>query len=302
MSREDWLRERRKGIGSSDSPAIHGASKYMTALELYEDKISDVIDDSKTNWAMERGNELEPIARKMFSARLGLDNGGDDDFAPTNIISAELPFMRASMDGLSRCKRYGLEIKYQGKKEHEATGNESLSIKERIREMYWIQCQHQIFVGSLEYVYFVSYNPDADVKMYVVIVEPDKEFLSLHIKKCTDFWLCVENKTPPEPSPKDFVSIKGHRALESAWIEIKNQIDFLEQQKEEIEEKIKALATHPRSRIGLVGIREESRKGSIKYADIPAIKSMSPIELDGYRSKPVTFKKIYLIKEGKEDL
>ncbi|MGM9936457.1 MAG: YqaJ viral recombinase family protein, partial [Candidatus Ornithomonoglobus sp.] len=39
MSREDWLRERKKGIGGSDAAAILGMNRYRSAFDVYADKL-----------------------------------------------------------------------------------------------------------------------------------------------------------------------------------------------------------------------------------------------------------------------
>ena len=38
MTREDWLEERKKGIGGSDAATILGLNPYKTTIELWEEK------------------------------------------------------------------------------------------------------------------------------------------------------------------------------------------------------------------------------------------------------------------------
>ena len=51
LSREEWLEYRRRGIGGSDVAAVFGLSPYLTARDLYYDKIgvATPIDD-EGNW------------------------------------------------------------------------------------------------------------------------------------------------------------------------------------------------------------------------------------------------------------
>ncbi|WP_407635573.1 YqaJ viral recombinase family protein, partial [Effusibacillus pohliae] len=35
MSREEWLRQRRRGIGGSDAAAIAGLSRYKSRIQVY---------------------------------------------------------------------------------------------------------------------------------------------------------------------------------------------------------------------------------------------------------------------------
>ena len=41
MTREDWLQERRRGIGGSEAAAILGLSPWATPLDVYLDKIGE---------------------------------------------------------------------------------------------------------------------------------------------------------------------------------------------------------------------------------------------------------------------
>ena len=38
MTREDWLEERKKGIGGSDAATILGLNPYKTSIDLWEEK------------------------------------------------------------------------------------------------------------------------------------------------------------------------------------------------------------------------------------------------------------------------
>jgi putative phage-type endonuclease len=95
--RTEWLKKRKLSIGSSDAPAIHGKSPYLTELQLYNDKTSDVIDE-KSSYVMEMGNRLEPEARKLFAAEYNLIHGRDETFSPKMLTHSECQFMTASLD------------------------------------------------------------------------------------------------------------------------------------------------------------------------------------------------------------
>ena len=45
LSREEWLQYRKAGIGGSDAGAICGLNPYRTAMQVYQDKISDACED-----------------------------------------------------------------------------------------------------------------------------------------------------------------------------------------------------------------------------------------------------------------
>jgi putative phage-type endonuclease len=61
--RDTWLAARRRGIGSSDLPALVGATDYRTALHVYHDKRGELDDDAGE--AALWGSLLEdPVARE----------------------------------------------------------------------------------------------------------------------------------------------------------------------------------------------------------------------------------------------
>lgn len=76
LSREDWLRYRRQGIGSSDAAAAVGISPYVSPLELWLVKTgrdegltkSDPNDDTSP---MFWGTALEPLVAEHYARRTG---------------------------------------------------------------------------------------------------------------------------------------------------------------------------------------------------------------------------------------
>ena len=50
LSRDEWLKWRRRGIGGSDAAAVLGISPFRTARDLYYDKMGIVVDTDDTNW------------------------------------------------------------------------------------------------------------------------------------------------------------------------------------------------------------------------------------------------------------
>ena len=45
LDREAWLGYRKRGIGGSDAGAVCGLSPYRTAMQVYEDKVSDATEE-----------------------------------------------------------------------------------------------------------------------------------------------------------------------------------------------------------------------------------------------------------------
>ncbi len=94
MSRSDWLRLRRKGIGGSDAGAIMGLNKYATPLSVYLAKKGAAEDSG--NSATEWGNILEEPVRQKTREELG----GRIETVEGMFTSTAHPFMNANLDGL----------------------------------------------------------------------------------------------------------------------------------------------------------------------------------------------------------
>ena len=62
LSREEWLRYRKQGIGGSDVAAILGISKWNSAISLWLNKTNQTEDDTQENEAMEWGTIMASCA------------------------------------------------------------------------------------------------------------------------------------------------------------------------------------------------------------------------------------------------
>lgn len=106
MSREQFLLDRKKGIGGSDCAAILGISPWRTALDVYNDKISPDVSD-EPNEDMKRGIRAERYVLEEYVERTG-------EVVETNIptiINQRYPFMRANIDGRIRGENVIIEAK-----------------------------------------------------------------------------------------------------------------------------------------------------------------------------------------------
>ena len=68
LSRDEWLKYRKQGIGGSDAGAICGLNPYTTAMHVYYDKTSETVSDTDSE-AMRQGRDLEDyVARRFMEA------------------------------------------------------------------------------------------------------------------------------------------------------------------------------------------------------------------------------------------
>lgn len=278
--REKWLEWRHLGIGSSDSAAIHQESPYMTRYELGQQKLKKEYTEIPSNWAMQKGNDLEPIARKEFAALYNIENNTNETFEPKLVQMADYEFMRASLDGCSEDGNVIIEIKYQGRENHEA------SSKGIIPRNYFIQMQHQLLVSGAELCHFVSFDGKT---MHTQKVFPDLEFMKKHIELCTDFWDAVKQGKQQLIGPKDFKPLVGCEDKLKRWRMLKQVTDEFFAEMDELKAEIIPYIDHPRvSGCGVRITKYNGTRGTVDYAK--AIKELKiDADFEPYRradSKP----------------
>lgn len=102
----EWLRLRKSGIGGSDAGAICGVNPYSSAMKVFRDKTSEVVEELD-NEAVRIGHDLEDYVAKRFMEATGLK------VRKSNYMyrSVEHPFMIADVDRLVVGEDAGLECK-----------------------------------------------------------------------------------------------------------------------------------------------------------------------------------------------
>ena len=106
LSREEWLKKRKCGIGGSDAGAVCGMNPYISPMDVFQDKLSSEIDEGDTE-AMRQGRDLEVYVAQRFTEATGLQ------VRRSNFMyqSEDYPFMLADVDRLVVGEDAGLECK-----------------------------------------------------------------------------------------------------------------------------------------------------------------------------------------------
>lgn len=146
---QEWLEWRKDKISATAASVIMGVSPWQTLEELYLEKIG-LSEPQPKNWAMQRGLDLEPFARKAFEVFI------NDDVFPELRVHTEFPWMVASLDGINLDGSIVVEIKCPGKKDHDT------ALSGKIPEKYYAQLQHQMIVCDVQYMWYFSYRSDDD--------------------------------------------------------------------------------------------------------------------------------------------
>ena len=106
VNNTDWLRLRKSGIGGSDAGAICGLNPYSSAMKVFQDKISEEVEE-QDNEAIRIGHDLEDYVAQRFMEATGLK------VRKSNFMyrSVEHPYMIADVDRLVVGEDAGLECK-----------------------------------------------------------------------------------------------------------------------------------------------------------------------------------------------
>lgn len=184
----DWLAARKMGIGSSDIATIMGQNPYKTARELWLEKTGQVEPpDLSNNYAIKRGQALEPVARNLFNETV------KKDFQPVTFSHKEHLHFKASADGYEFSTNEIVEFKCMGKNNH-------IKVVEtnKVLPYYMPQVQWLLMLSEATKAYFVAYNPDFPHPMHVIDVEPDLDMFEAMSFFAHRFWNAVQTKTELE--------------------------------------------------------------------------------------------------------
>lgn len=294
-----WLEWRKKGLGASDAPIIMGVSPWKTPLQLYLEKTGQV-EPEPAGWAADRGNRLEPIARKAYET-LRANDVGPLKFPAQTFESGA--YLRASLDGFNKELNRGLEIKCIGKATYEMALNGEIPI------YYYWQIQHQLHVTGAELidycVYYVAKGDDeATGKVCVITQRPNQGDMTRYLKKAHDFWRCIQTKTPPPLTDADFKVVRQKKliALLDFYKTLLDDLDRLKKRSDSVKDEITTLVKevkHPRVRCGDATITLVNKIGAVNYKDVPELNN---VNLEKYRKKGSSYYKIAFPVKGKENV
>jgi len=209
---QDWLEQRRRGLGGSDAPAVCGISPWKSPYQVYLEKRGET-EPQEDNEPMFWGRALEPIIRQRYA-----DETGRTVVVPQqSLFHPKIEFMLASLDGIADGERV-LEVKTA----RMPTGWGEAGSAE-IPDIYMIQVQHYLAVTKLSVADVATLIGGNDFRIYEV--PADTELQDLIIEKETAFWKMVQDGTPPDPV--SFADLKQRFGSMSKAIRVQADQDVL---------------------------------------------------------------------------
>lgn len=182
LTREEWLRYRKLGIGGSDAGAVCGVNPFVSPATVYADKISDEI-QPEDNEAMRQGRDFEFYVAKRFCMATGLK------VRRSHVMyqHPDYPWMLADVDRIICGQKAGLECKTAS-----AWSADKWKSIDAVPDYYMVQCQHYMAVMNWQYMYlacvilgkdFVYYRIDRNEELIQNIILLEKHFWEENVMK-----------------------------------------------------------------------------------------------------------------------
>ena len=188
MTHDEWLSERKRGIGGSDAGAILGLNPYKSAFEVFADKIG-LTEPKPDNEAMRQGRDLEEYVAQRFSEQTGKKVHKVNSI----LYNSEYPFAFANIDRAVQGEKAGLECKT----------TKCLSMKRYKNgdypEEYYCQCMHYMMVTGYSKWYLAVLIYGTELKIFEIA--RDEEEISALYEAEYQFWAKhVMKAIPPLPN------------------------------------------------------------------------------------------------------
>lgn len=244
LPKTDWLKYRKKGITGTDAGAICGLNPYSSAFQIYQDKITDEIEEFD-NESMRQGRDLEEYVARRFSEETGLK------VRRANAIfqNEENPFMLADFDRLIVGQKAGLECKTVSTYSSDKWNDGNIPLH------YQMQVQHYLAVSGFDcwYIAAVVFGREFLIRK----IERDEELINYLIDIERGFWYNnVLAGIMPEPDGSDncsemiakmyfkgqenkTINLSGYKEILDRRADLDKLIKKMEKEKKEIDQKIK---------------------------------------------------------------
>ncbi|WP_195395357.1 YqaJ viral recombinase family protein [Holdemania sp. 1001302B_160321_E10] len=244
-TREEWLKDRNKGIGGSDAGSVLGLNPWKSAYTLWCEKTGKIT-NNEDNEAMRQGRDLEEYVAYRFTEETG-KKVRKSNFSYQR---KDYPFMLANVDriivgenAILECKTASALTRVQYK-------------KGEIPDNYYAQCVHYMATTGADRVYIAILVLGKGFYWYVV--ERDEEAINALISAEKMFWDYVVNDEEPPIDGSESTSNtllqrypEGYGAIDLfGREEIISSIRDLEKSKKSMEKQIDKLKNELKKDLG----------------------------------------------------
>lgn len=284
---EEWFKWRKEGLGSSDIGIIMGSTTFKTPYELWEEKTGLVEAIQPFNVAIQRGEVYEEDALYAF-----LDENDFPILDGQCFEDDEHQTFKASLDGYYEEKKMAIEIKVPMPATYE-----KFSIEEYYQK-YEPQVQWQLMVSGCYQAAFFMYSPEKR-EGKTIWIDRDEKIISTLREKALQFWVYVENKTPPPLDKGDYIELYGDQLQEwcDEYRRVSDEIKNLTTLKSQLKENI--IGCGDGGAFTAYGIKAYRSKPSTTY-DYEEMKK-DGIDIEKYKKSKSEIG-YYVLKVGKKEI
>lgn len=193
LSKEEWLRWRKRGIGGSDVSCLLGINRWKSEIEIWLDKTNQTNEPLVENEAMIWGNIMEPVIRNHFAKVTGKAVVE----LKAMLQHPEHPFMIADVDGIT-VDDAGNPAILEIKTASEYKRNEW---EEGVPVYYQTQIQHYLCVTGIRKAYCAVLIGGNSFKIYEIDADDELQAMLIAVEK--NFWNKVQNMIRPEMDGSD---------------------------------------------------------------------------------------------------
>lgn len=190
LTKEEWLKQRQRGIGGSDLGGILGLHQYSSPYKVWLQKTGREKSDFNPNFFTKVGNELEDFVAREFCDR----ENKKVSIEPNILQNKENSFLLANIDRWIVGENAGLECKTIN-----IFKNKELK-KGIVPQQYILQCMHYMAVTGATHWYLAFLVVGTADEFHTFKIDRDEKLIELIIKKSKEFWHFVENDIEPEIS------------------------------------------------------------------------------------------------------
>ena len=264
----EWHAYRQSRRNASESAAVLGLSPWVTPYQLWLVKTGR--SETRVTHAMQRGTDLEPLARAAYEEQTGL---------VMQPLVLEADGYSASLDGMTLEGDLVLEIKCPLRGTRSDLWQDVQS--GQVPAYYGIQVQHQLMVSGADTAHLWVFDGDQGI---LHAIERDVTVMERIRAGWDAFQQYLTNDTPPPLTEAD--TVLRH---DSAWIaaaeayaQAKREADALAERLEAARQALVALAQHPREQGAGVSVTRYWKQGNVDYKKVPQLQGL---DLSPYRGK-----------------
>lgn len=264
----EWHEHRRRYRNASETAAVLGLSPWQTPYQLWQLKLGLI--EQKVNAAMQRGTDLEPVARAAYEQQTGRV------MQPLVVVDGEYS---ASLDGMTLGGQRILETKCPVK------GRDSTLWKMveagSLPEHYQLQVQHQLMVTAANLAEVFVFD---GVEGILLEVAPEPETWPRIHAAWDEFMGFVASKSPPPLSKGDVLERVDAEWTTAAahYLETKLFADRAQKALTDAKEVLVALASYASETGGGVTVTRYWKIGAVDYKDVL---ELAGVDLGKYRAK-----------------